>query len=196
MYAQVAEPVGLGLAVEAGRACFVPLAAAEGGGRLAAGAVAEALRGVLADGGVLKVRAQPCACLYIPYIYIYNIYMACSRCARSNVHADARILLLPASFYCPARRGRHIYIYNTIYIYIYIYIYNIRRGARQIGHDVKYALGVLGRYLPGAEAAPIDDTMMLSFVLDAGAQLCIYIYIYIYIYIILPSLHLRPLPST
>ena len=41
-------------------------------------------------------------------------------------------------------------------------------GGGQIGHDVKQGLGLLGRYLPGVEVAPLDDTMVMSFVLDAG----------------------------
>ena len=40
-----------------------------------------------------------------------------------------------------------------------------------MGHDIKYSLGLLGRYLPGADVAPLDDTMLLSFVLDAGTPL-------------------------
>jgi hypothetical protein len=41
--------------------------------------------------------------------------------------------------------------------------------AGQVGHDIKYTLGLLGRYLPDVEVGPLDDTMLLSFVLDAGA---------------------------
>jgi hypothetical protein len=73
---QLGDLVGLGLSVEPGRACYIPVVVGEGGEgagnasgageRLAAGDVLEALRGVLEHAAVLKVRsyAVPCAALY------------------------------------------------------------------------------------------------------------------------------------
>lgn len=55
---QLGALVGLGLSVEPGRACYIPVAEEPGGERagLAAGDVLAALRGVLEQPLVLKVR--------------------------------------------------------------------------------------------------------------------------------------------
>jgi DNA polymerase-1 len=41
-------------------------------------------------------------------------------------------------------------------------------GVLKVGHNIKYDMQVLARY--GIEVAPIDDTMVLSYVLDGGAH--------------------------